>query len=590
MIQMPEAPPPPPHFGTHPSPQHLPAEMERLNLDHGVPPYGGHSGSHNPSYEGRFIGPSHQFDTSLPFNGDGKVPVTYEGWNFTKQPAVRPDQKETWALVVKTPMLLSQAELREQVTKQKKRGKSATDQLASSDMVGFKRKQVDRLIADRTRTDPDPGFEYKLGAIKLGQKGNKRPGKQTFSMQVILKRQLRTGLAQPSSGYDRVQEPEREIVDLTGAEEANYSQDGYSTGTPGPYAHLPAHGYPQPFVEHPGTVYVHDPRFAAQPVPHHGSPPVQHIHEQFVHHHDSHPLPPEAFQTPQMGQGKTDKKDKHDKHDKKDKVKVHQKKEKKHKSYSDSSSDSYSDADSFVSNPYTDQTPDTVYSGGSGRSYHKDKKRSSSHKEGRRDSRSHDRDRSPVRQVYRERRRKSPTGRSREGSARYAYVDYDVVIPERHHDRDQAYRASRKVNQSYQRERPSYHPRALSFDDDRHHRPAYGQQRRLQSYAHPHPVDLHAEKEELKWEIAERKREKLRERMERERAEQDRLELKRLERQRLEIEIERGMQERDRLDRLNRDRVEQGRFDRDRFDRGPYTEPARRYPITYDMRRDDRYY
>lgn len=606
MIQVPEAPLPPPRFGAHPGPQHLPADMERLNLDHGVPPYSGHSGSHHPSPEGRFVGPSHQFDTSLPFDGDGKIPITYEGWGFTKQPAVRPDQKETWALVVKTPMSVSQNELRDQVTKQRKKGKSATDQLASPDMAGFKRKQVDRLIADRTRTDPDQRFEYKLGALKLGQKESKRFGRQTISMQVILKRQLRNGLTQPSSGYGRIQELDGEIVDLTGAEDGSYSQDSYSTGVPH-YAQPPAHGYAQQFMEQPGAAYVHDSMFTGQAIPPHGSPPVQHVPEQYLPHHDGHGYPPEAFHPPKAEKGHKDKKEKHHKDDKKDNVKVHQKKEKKHKSYSDSSSESFSDADSFNSKTYTDRTPDTVYSGGSGRSYHKDNKHSSSHKEGHRNSRSHDH--SPIRKVYRERRRKSPTGSSRKGSTRYEYEDYDIITSERHHDRDRAYRNDHRSSQAYEHERPSFHPRALSFNDDRHHRPAYAQPRRLQSYAHP--TDLHAEKEELQWQIEEIKKEKLREKIERERAE-----LKNLERERLGMEIERKRQEqrdraeRDRLDRLDREKFERERFDRermererfdrermererfdgDRFDRDPYAEPPRRYPTSYDTRRDDRYY
>lgn len=618
MIQVPEAPLPPPPFGAYPGPQHLPAEMERLNLDHGVPPHGIHSSSHHPSVEGRFVGPSHQFDTSLPFDGDGKVPITYEGWGFAKQPAVRPDQKETWALVVKTPLSVSQNELRDQVIKQRKKGKSATDLLASPDMAGFKRKQVDRLVADRTGTDPDPRFEYKLGALKLGQKENKRFGRQTVSMQVILKRQLRTGLTQPSSGYGRIQELDGEIVDLTGAEDANYSQDSYSTGIPSHYAQPPAHDYAQPFMEQPGAAYVHDPRFMTEAVPPHGGPPVQPVQEPFFPQHGGHGFPPEGFHTPRADKGEKDKKDKHHKDDKKDKVKIHQKKEKKHKSYSDTSSDTFSDADSFNSKTYTDRTPDTVYSGASGRSYHKDKKHSSTHKDGRRNSRSHDH--SPVRKVYRERRRKSPTGSSRKGSTRYEYEDYDVITSERHHDRDRAYRNDRRSSQAYERERPSFHPRALSFNDDRHQRPTYTQPRRLQSYAHP--ADLHAEKEELKWEIEE----KLREKMERERAERDRRELNKLERERLQMELDRERQERDRVERdrfdrldkerfererfdrermererLDRERMERGRFDgartdRERFDRDrlvdriPYAEPPRHYPTAYDTRRDDRYY
>ena len=614
MGHMPEAPLPPPPFAMHPSPQHLPAEMERLNLDHGVPPFSGHGGAYNPSFDGRFVSPSSQFDTHLPLGGNGKVPVDLEGWTFTKQPALRPDQKETWALVLKTPMTATQTQLRDQVTKQKKKGNSAADQLASSEMAGFKRKQVERLISDRTRTDPDARFEYKLAALRLRQE-IKRQGKQTVSMHVILKRQLRPGLAQPSSSYDRIQELDGEIVDLTGAEETNYSHDGHSASLPSQHVHPPVHGQQPLHMEHPGAAFIDDPRFPPQAGPHHGSLPVQQMHEQQMHEQympqpDMYGFPPEAVHTPMMPKEAKDK-NKHDKDDKRDKVKVHQNKEKKNRSHSDSSSESWSEADSFDSKAYTDRTPDTEYSGGSRGSYHKDKTPPSGYKESRRDSHSYDKRHSRDKHVYRERRRKSPVPSPTKRASRYVYEDYDVIMSERHRDRDrdQPYRGSHKTSQAYVRERPLAQRRALSYDDERHVRPAYGQPRRLQSYASP--ADLHAE-EELKWEIEETRKEKLREKLEHERAERDRLELRNLEREKLAMEMERERQEReraerDRLDRLDREReryerdrfgrdrmdrerFERDRFDRDRYNRDLYAEAPPRYSMAYEPRRDERYY
>ena len=610
MVYMPEAPLPPPPFAMHPSPQHLPAEMERLNLDHGVPPFNGHGGGSNPSFDGRFVSPSPQFDTHLPLDGNGKVPVDLEGWTFTKQPAVRPDQKETWAIVLKTPMTATQAQLRDQVTKQKKKGNSAADQLASSEMAGFKRKQVERLMSDRTRTDPDTRFQYKLAALRLRQEVT-RQGKQTVSMHVILKRQLRPGFAQPSSSYDRIQELDGEVVDLTGAEETNYSHDSHSASLPSHHIHPPpVHGQQPLYMEHPGPAFIHDPRFPPQAVPHHGGPPVQQMHEQYVPQPDMYGFPPEAVHTPMMPKEAKDKKDKHDKDDKKDKVKVHQKKEKKDRSYSDSSSESWSEADSFDSKAYTDRTPDTEYSGGSHGSYHKDKPHLSSHKKSRRDSHSYDKRHSQDKHVYRERRRKSPVPSPTKGSSRYVYEDYDVITSERYRDRDrdQPYRGSHKASQTYVRERPLTQGRALSYDDERHARPAYGQARRLQSYASP--ANLQAE--ELKWELEEARKERLRDKLEHERAE--RLELRKLEREKLEREMEREREEhdraeRDRLDRLDRDRereryererfgrdrmdrerFERDRFDRDRYNRDFYAEARPRYPMAYEPRRDEHYY
>lgn len=610
MTHVPEAPPPPPpmHFVPQDCPPHLTADMERLNLDHGVPHYNGHSGSHSPPVDRPFIGPAHHYDPSFSIRDDSKIFATHEGWTFTKQPAYRPNEKETWALVVRTPMPATQSELREKVAKQKKnKGKSAIDLLASSEMFGYKRKQVERLIADRTQSDPDTRFEYKLGSLKLGQENNKRQGRQTVSMHVVLKRQLRSGLAQPTSNFNRRQELNGEVVDLTGGDDAIYSNDSYSTGgSSAQYAPPPMHHNPQMFGEPPGAPFIHDPRMAGHQGPHPGGPQVHAVHpvhDEFVSHHGGQEFS-EGSQTPDIGKDKKNHKDKHSKHDKKDKVKVHQRKDKQSKSYSDSSSASFSDDDSFT---YTDRTPDTEVSSrsGSGSKYHKDKKYYSGHKDDRRDSRSHDRDRSPTRKVYREHRRKSPTAYlSREGSTKYVYDDYEIIT-ERHQDRDRAYKPTRRPSQYDKADRPSFHPRAQSFDDDRSHRPLYGTQRRLQSYGHP--ADIHAEKEELQYEIAQIKREKLRKELERESIKRDRLEMKRLEREKLEYEMEREREverqereraERDRLDRLDRERferdryererMERDRYDRDRYEPRPYAEPPRR--PAYDMRRDDRYY
>ena len=544
--------------------------MDRLNLSHGAPQYNAHAGPHSSAFDGNFPIHAPPFDPGLPLDGNGKVLVTYEGWTFTKDVAVRPDQKETWAKVVKTPMVGSQADLREVVGKQNKKGKSAASQLSSPEMKGFKRQQIDRLIADRTRADPDPRFEYKLAALKLEQ-GRNRRGRETVEMKTILKRQLRPGYAQPStSARGPTQAVEGEVVDLTGAEETNSSQDSYSTGTPGHYPHSPPHGYAQPYMDHAAPQYFHDPRLEPHPTYVHPGHPGHPMAEQFAPPTGGHQMPTEGHETPKKDEKKHEQKGKKEE---KEKVKIHQKKDEKHKTFSsDSSSEAFSDADSFESKAYTDRTPDTVYSGKSDHRYHEDKKRSSGRKESRHHSHSSHRDRSPVRPIYRERRRKSPVRSSGRGSTRYDYDDYDIITTERPRDYDRAYDTGRQTGRSYLNERP-LHPRAFSFDDDRHHRPSYAQSRRLQSYSYA--ADLHAEKEELKFEIEEMKRQKHIEKLEHERAERERLELRRLEMERAE---------RDRLDRLHR-----GRYHRDRYERFHYAEPPRR-SSTYDYYgRDDPY-
>lgn len=640
----PEAPvpPPPPQGAMHPGTQQLPVEMDRLNLQHGMLHYSSQGNSHPPSLEERYKAHGHAVDPHLPYLDHAQVPITYEGWNFVKQAPSRANEKATWSLVVKNRMPMSQTELRDEVAKQRRKGKSVTEQYNAPDMKGFKKKQVERLIADKLRMETDPRFDYKLGALKLDQKRTKN-GWQTDSMQVILKRVFRTGAEQPlGSGRARAEEMEGEIVDLTGADDLAYSQSSHSTDPRGQYVAHPHPGYihAQPYDEHaayypdhgPGVQVIHH-QEAMLPMPHHG-PGVQAIHpqeamlpmphqpEQYMQPHEAHheqqtQHPLDYHTREHQTQHHHDHKDKKDK--KKDqKPEVHQKREKKAKKYYDSSSDSPSDDGSSL---YTDQTPDTEYSGHSGHPYHKEK-HSSSRKSSRRDSRSLDHDLSPVRQVYRERHRKS-SARSLHGGQEYDVVE--TVITDGHHDQP--------YNTTYIKDRP-FHQRALSYDDDRSSRPVH-RQRRLNSYAHP-IVDEHPqeEKERLKWEVeglmrqrSEERREKARVEFE-ERRQRERIEADRLERQKLELERERLESERQRLesqkerDRLERARLENERYDREQYNRSdrerynrtdrerydrddreryhrddrsrydPFVdrEPPHRYSTAFDIRRDDSYY
>ena len=613
MVQhmQPEAPypPPPPHGGIHPGMQQLPIDLERMNLHQGVPQYTSQGNSYLPQVDGRYT-PQGPAVNSLPSLSKGRVPITYEGWNFTKQAPSRANEKATWALVLKTKMPLSQDELRNQVAKQRKKGKSVTERYNDPDMDGFKRKQVDRLIADKTRMELDPRFEYKLASLRLEQGRTKQNSRQTTSMQAILKRVYRSGDDQPlASGQDRAQELEGEIVDLTGADEPAYSQSGYSSGSPGLYGvqPLPEYIHAQPYDDpmHAHAGYYHDQGPAVQtvhpdyvqPSPHpqehyqqqympqqgpHQHPQPHHQHQEQHHVHEQHPPDNNA---------KKDKKDK-----KKDqKPEVHQKKERKHKDYSDSSSDS--DAGSSL---YTDRTPDTEYSAQSAHAYHEKKKGGSSRKTSRRDSRSHDRDLSPVRQVYRERYRKSPARSTHSGSEQEVY---EIITSDGQHGRPYKTR-------TYVKEHPAFHQRALSYDDDRNHRPAT-RQKRLNSYAHPvldeHPYE---EKERLKWELEELRRQRSEDRREKERLESEerrekqKLESDRLERQKLELEtarlkLENERRDRDRYQRENkyhrderydqRDRFDRNdRYDRERYDPYIERERPRRFSAAYD-RRDDYY-
>lgn len=636
MVQhaQPEAPfpPPPNHMGMHPGMQQMQqmqAEMERMNLQTGVPQYNSHGNSYVPQMEGRYPPQGLTVNTQLPVL-NGKVPITYEGWNFTKSEPTRANEKASWALAVKTKMPLSQDELRNQVTRQKKKGKSVTEQYYDPDMDGFKKKQVDHLIAEKTRAEIDPRFEYRLASLKLEQGRTKQRSRQTNSMQVILKRVYRSGDDQPlASGQERAQELEGEIVDLTGIDDPIYSHSGYSSGSQGQYGAQPHAEYvhSQPYDEHAQAAYYHEQGPAVQAVHLDYVLPTQHPQEHYVpppeHHHpqpqhqyqDHHQQPQHQHQDHHQhhDQHTPDKKDESDKKDKQKKnhaPEVHQKKERKHKSISSSDSDAGSSL-------YTDQTPDTEYSGHSAHGYQQDKKHSSSsRKSSRRESRSHDRDLSPLRQVYRERRRKSPARSNSNYSGSSEYEVYEVITSDSHH-RDRPYRRTYLKDS-----RPAFHQRAQSYDDaviEPRRAPVY-RQKRLNSYAHPsnlveeHPNE---EKERLKWEIEDfKQRQRSEERRQKER-ESDRLEIQRLELEKEKAKLERvrlesenyhrdgGYAKGDRLFDRNGERYDRNdryydrdeRFDRDRrYDdrrRGSrYEQIAERESSrpAYDSRLRDRYY
>ena len=425
-------------------------------------------------------------------------------------------------------------------------------------------------------------------------------------MQVILKRIYRSGDTQPlASGKDRAQELEGEVVDLTLTDEGTYS---YSSGSPGPYAAQPFGDYVhvQPHDEH--AVYYPEQGPPMQAVHPDAYPPMHHQPEPHMPQHPAHHQQPHEHHEhyehhPHHDQVTPERKDKKDKKDKKDhRPEVHQKKDRKHKDYSEPSSES--DAGSSLD---TDRTPDTEYSAHSAHAYHKDKKHSSSRRSSRRNSRSHDHDLSPIRQVYRERRRKSPARSNHSGE----YEEYEIITSDRHDDRPY------KTSRTYVKSRPAYHQRALSNDDDRFYRPI-DRQKRINSYAHPvldeHP---HEEKERLKWEIEDiRQRQKSEER----RREADRIETQRLALEKVKLETEREATRlerirldsenynrenynRDRYDRADRyirdDRLDRNdRFERndrlDRNDRGLYDpfverDRPRRRSMAYDTRRDDLY-
>ena len=511
MIQVPVPPPPPPHPpnpGVPLGARSLPVEFDRLNLGPATPPHVGHQ--HMPPRQ--MGGPGiigHEFDTNLL----QKEKDSYEGYNFERMAPQHPNEKATWSLVTKTKMPLSQSELLAMVKKQKQKGPSAWQLLKSDEMKGFKRKQVDQLIDDRTRADPR--FQYELAGLKLDQYSDYRRGTRgTSAFQVILRRHLRQDLANAGpAGLGKLQEPHREIVDLTGLSEdpSEGSSQGFIGGSSSPRHHFappPNHGIPdhhgfKPPPPQPPFVHQHGPPMhEIRPEVHRGSPPLHHmppLGDPFIHEdpHQARPPPPFMPNMPmhmhmphQDGHREKPKevkemkpkeaKEGKQKESKEWKPTIHQvkpqKPEKKHKrAPSDSDWDHLSDS-SDSSQAYTARTPDTGYSSNSSRL---DKNANDRGKDSRRSSRNHHDDYSNDRhgEVYRIHRRKptmSPDPPRPSGRSRYDVEDIEMIPgsnsrahrPYLTRSRTSAHRPDRFLDNV---DRPVFHSRHMSYDDDHHH-------------------------------------------------------------------------------------------------------------------------
>ncbi|KAI4243609.1 MAG: hypothetical protein L6R40_003433 [Gallowayella cf. fulva] len=499
----PPPPPHPPHPAMSPGIHALPVEFHHLNLGPAMPPHHGHQHVRPPSAAG--IGDlSPEFDTGLL----RKEKDLYEGYNFERLTPQQPNEKATWALVTKTRMPIGQNELRAMVDKQKRKSPSAAWNLLKSDeMKGFKRKQVDQLISDRTAADPR--FKHELVGLKLDQNSDRRGNRSTTAFQVILKRQLRKDLSNAASAsLGTLHEPHREVVDLTaGSQDSSEGSQDFPGGNSPPPHFMPPphHGFPDhhgfehqfhqpPFAHHPGPPMHEVPHEA-----HHGPPPQHHMphhpmpqfEDPYMHRdlHQAHPPPPAPFpphMLPNMppleghkGKPKEAKDAKHSKGSKDMKPKIHQEKpsklEKQHrKAHSESDWDYFSESSSS-SKAYTDRSPDTVYSSNSSR---KDSKRHG-RKDSRRSSHGHHDDFGSGRQepVYRVHRRKpivSPDRSWENERARYRVEEIEVIPasnarmhrPYLARSRTSVQRPERLVEHS---ERPAFRSRHLSYDDDGHH-------------------------------------------------------------------------------------------------------------------------
>ena len=236
-------------------------------------PVVGHKSSHQSSSD-----PRHQSHTT----NSGEV--SYEGYTFTKCKPHHKGQQETWGVAQMVPMPVSQRDLKDQIKKGRKKHVSALDEYNDNKMEGFKRKQVDNLIQERTKIDGDYGYEYVLASIKLDSRKTKSKNTETLSMQVILKRQLMAGFLHETSGEPSLDVHARlpsQVMDLTREaelgmlrEHGSGSQDVGHWGTNVPLAGHPEHGA-FPISPGPGQSFGHNvpfvdnrpPIFQAAPLP-----------------------------------------------------------------------------------------------------------------------------------------------------------------------------------------------------------------------------------------------------------------------------------------------------------------------------------
>ena len=538
---MPHAPPPPPPVQRMPG---LVNDFSRVHLEPN-----GHHFEHNMQQPAIQIiqppGYGHIPDPRS-FPSNGKPPIGYVGYTFTKHPVEHVGQKETWAIVDKELIPASQVDLKSQAEKQRRKGVTGLDQYMDPDMKGFKRKQIDELIRACVAMDPDHRFEYTIASIKRDIR-RRQSSIETSVMQVILKRQPRSGIIMqgPFMSFGNLRLPVSGMVDLSGADEYEKSSQNSSNGhKPGPYPFGRHQSEPWVHVVHPDArppaqhahshenVHPHDahPHDLGNPHGHgHGDPGSKEAHglEQSGHTHHDHPFHHDEAHDAQHGhEGKASK---HKGNEHKSPKIVHAKKHESHKphDYSDDSSSSDSDSSSVD----TDRTPDTIVSSEGSHYHHKDKKyhKSKHHRK----SSSHGHEREPFKVIYREHKRKQPTRRSPSPpppSHRSRHRHEDVII-------EPGFSYHRRAEPAYLSERFAYDHRAMGYDDERFHdhdmrgfarRPTV-YSRRITSTAHPmDPYEERRRHEMLDREIREqeeaaRRRERLRREGARGRMDSDRM-------------------------------------------------------------------
>ena len=161
-----------------------------------------------------------KFETKTAVNSQGNLPTTYHGYMFQKAEAEF-GQSKSWARVVKNEMPIGNDDLLARIRKNTRKGVAVLDQYES--LTPTKRTQIDLLLEEKKKAEKDPRYDWNLASLTTEEKNVGRTGKETVSMQVILKRHQRKGI--PSAKNDQ-KGPPGVIVDIHAPKRESKNQQG----------------------------------------------------------------------------------------------------------------------------------------------------------------------------------------------------------------------------------------------------------------------------------------------------------------------------------------------------------------------------
>ena len=165
-----------------------------------------------------------KYETKTAVNGRGVLATTYCGYIFQKAEPEYGQPKKTWARVMKNEIPISGDDLLARVRKHQRKGVSVLKQYES--LTPLKRTQVDRVLEEKRRADKDPRYEWNIASLSTEERNIGRSGKETVSMQVILRRQQKKGLSLGNSDQKGLSGV---IVDIHAPKKETKNQQGFPT-------------------------------------------------------------------------------------------------------------------------------------------------------------------------------------------------------------------------------------------------------------------------------------------------------------------------------------------------------------------------